>query len=50
YIIIYTPKNYVDVELRIPSIEKAKDLLGFVPQVDLNEGIIKTFNWYKKNI
>ncbi|HRI84357.1 MAG TPA: NAD-dependent epimerase/dehydratase family protein [Ignavibacteria bacterium] len=48
--IIYTPKNYVDVELRIPSIEKAKDLLGFVPQVDLNEGIIKTFNWYKKNI
>jgi len=48
--IIYTPKNYVDVELRIPSIEKAKELLGFIPQVDLNEGIIKTFNWYKKNI
>ncbi|MBK8981275.1 MAG: NAD-dependent epimerase/dehydratase family protein [Ignavibacteria bacterium] len=48
--IIYTPKNYVDVELRIPSIEKAKDLLGFIPQVDLNEGILKTFNWYKKNI
>jgi len=48
--IIYTPKNYVDVELRIPSIEKAKDLLGFNPVVDLNEGIKRTFNWYKKNI
>ncbi|MEO8446124.1 MAG: NAD-dependent epimerase/dehydratase family protein [bacterium] len=47
--IVYVPKNYVDVELRIPSIEKAKDLLGFIPQVDLNEGILKTYQWYKKN-
>ena len=46
--IVYVPKNYVDVELRIPSIEKAKELLGFEPKVDLNEGIVKTFQWYKK--
>jgi dTDP-glucose 4,6-dehydratase len=44
----YIPKNYVDVELRIPSIDKAQEILGFKPKVDLNEGIIKTFNWYKK--
>jgi UDP-glucuronate decarboxylase len=48
--IVYIPKNYVDVELRIPSIEKAKELLGFFPKVDLNEGILKTYNWYKKNL
>ncbi|MDQ3020697.1 MAG: NAD-dependent epimerase/dehydratase family protein [Bacteroidota bacterium] len=48
--IIYIPKNYVDVELRIPSIEKAKDLLGFAPKIDLNEGIVRTHNWYKKNL
>lgn len=47
--IIYVPKNYVDVELRIPSIEKAKELLGFIPKTDLNEGILKTYKWYKKN-
>lgn len=47
--IVYIPKNYVDVELRIPSIEKAKDILGFYPKVELNEGILKTFKWYKKN-
>lgn len=46
--IIYVQKNYVDVELRIPSIEKAEKLLGFRPKVDLNTGIIKTFAWYKK--
>jgi len=46
----YVPKNYVDVELRIPSIEKATELLGFTPKVDLNEGIKRTFEWYKKNL
>jgi len=46
--IVYVPKNYVDVELRIPSIEKAKELLGFVPKVDLNQGILRAYKWYKK--
>lgn len=45
----YVPKNYVDVELRIPSIEKAKELLGYSPKVDLNEGIRKTSVFYKKH-
>jgi dTDP-glucose 4,6-dehydratase len=44
----YVPKNYVDVELRIPSIEKAETILGYHPKVNLNEGIVKTFDWYKK--
>lgn len=48
--IVYVPKNYVDVELRIPSIEKAKELLQFVPKIDLNEGIFRTYKWYKKDI
>ncbi|MEO8666166.1 MAG: NAD-dependent epimerase/dehydratase family protein [Ignavibacteria bacterium] len=48
--IVYVPKNYVDVELRIPSIEKAKELLGFIPKIELNEGIVRTYEWYKKNL
>ena len=48
--IVYIPKNYVDVELRIPSIIKAQELLGFKPKVDLNEGIKRTYEWYKKNL
>jgi dTDP-glucose 4,6-dehydratase len=46
--IVYIPKNYVDVELRIPSIEKAEKLLNYKPKTDLNTGIKKTFAWYKK--
>ncbi|MDP3939992.1 MAG: NAD-dependent epimerase/dehydratase family protein [Deltaproteobacteria bacterium] len=43
----FVPKNYADVELRIPSIEKAKTILGFCPQVDLEEGIRRTAEWYR---
>lgn len=45
--IIYVPKNYVDVELRIPSIEKAENLLGFIPKYNLVEGLEKTIEWYR---
>jgi nucleoside-diphosphate-sugar epimerase len=38
------------VELRIPSIEKAKTLLGFELKVDLNEGIKRTIEWYKRKM
>lgn len=36
-----------DVELRIPSIAKAEKLLGFSPMVDLEEGLIRTIDWYR---
>ncbi len=46
--IIFVPKNYVDVELRIPSIEKAKEKLGYSPKIDLDEGLRRTIEWYRK--
>lgn len=46
--IVHQAKNYADVELRIPSIEKAQELLGYEPKVDLNEGLLRTIEWYKK--
>lgn len=48
--IIFVPKNYVDVELRIPDIKKSKDLLGFDPKIDLNEGLKRTIDWYRTNL
>lgn len=46
--IIYVPKTYVDVELRIPSIEKAKTILGYNPKIELEEGIKRTIEWYRE--
>lgn len=45
----HVPKHYVDVELRIPSIDKAKEILKFSPIIDLNEGLRRTIEWYKEN-
>ena len=45
--IVYVPKNYVDVEIRVPSIDKAVDLLGFKPKYDLIEGLKRTIQWYR---
>ena len=38
--------NYPDVELRIPDINKARTLLGFEPEVDLDDGLKRTIAWY----
>jgi nucleoside-diphosphate-sugar epimerase len=46
-VIRHIHKDYVDVELRIPSIEKAQRLLGYQPQVDLDEGLRRTIAWYR---
>jgi UDP-glucose 4-epimerase len=45
--IVFTRKDYVDVELRIPAVGKARDLLGFEAQVDLEEGIRRTAEFYR---
>ena len=39
---------YCDVELRIPNIEKGKNLLGYEPKISLDDGLERTLKWYKK--
>jgi nucleoside-diphosphate-sugar epimerase len=41
--------SYPDVEMRVPSIEKAKKLLGYKPRVDYEEGLKRTIDWYRAN-
>lgn len=43
----FTYKDYADVELRIPSVRKAAELLGFEAQIDLDEGIRRTAEFYR---
>jgi len=38
-----------DVELRIPSVAKAKEILGFEARCELEEGLSRTIDWYRKN-
>jgi nucleoside-diphosphate-sugar epimerase len=38
---------YTDVELRIPDISSARNVLGYSPSIDLEEGLIRTIEWYR---
>lgn len=45
--IIFKPPPPEEVELRIPSIAKAKSVLGYTPKVGLNEGLRHTIQWFR---
>jgi UDP-glucose 4-epimerase len=45
--ILFRDQLSADIELRIPSVEKASQVLGFKAQVDLEEGITKTAEYFK---
>jgi UDP-glucose 4-epimerase len=40
--------NHPDVELRVPHVGKAKELLGWSAKVDLEEGLLRTILWYRQ--
>jgi nucleoside-diphosphate-sugar epimerase len=39
--------DFPDVELRIPDVAKAEKLLGYRPQVELEDGLLQTIEWYR---
>jgi UDP-glucose 4-epimerase len=47
--IVFTRKDYLDVELRVPSVKKARELLGFEAKIDLEEGIRRTAEYYRSS-
>jgi UDP-glucose 4-epimerase len=48
--IVFTRRDYADVELRIPAVNKASQLIGFDAQVDLEEGICRTAEFFRKEL
>jgi UDP-glucose 4-epimerase len=45
--IVFQPLHYADVELRIPNVEKAREILGFEASVELDDGLARTIAWYR---
>ena len=48
--IMFKPPLSADIELRIPSVEKAERILGFKAQHDLEYGIAQTAKWIEKHL
>ncbi len=47
--IIFKPHPGPEVDLRVPSIEKAMSLLDFKPAVSLEAGVAQAITWYREN-
>ena len=43
-------KDYADIELRVPSVEKAREKIGFEAEVDLEQGIQQTAEFFKEEL
>jgi UDP-glucose 4-epimerase len=48
--IVFQPLHYTDVELRIPNVSKARELLGFETEVELDDGLARTIAWYRARL
>ncbi|MDI2589752.1 NAD-dependent epimerase/dehydratase family protein [Psychrobacillus sp. NEAU-3TGS] len=46
----FVAKTAVDIELRVPQTDKAKEILEFEAKVDLEEGIAKTAEFFKRKV
>lgn len=48
--ILFKPALSAEIELRIPSVEKAHQVLGFRAKIDVDEGIGRTASWIEKHL
>jgi UDP-glucose 4-epimerase len=48
--IVFVKWPQADVELRIPNIDKARELLGYTAEVDLEDGLLRTIRWYRQKV
>ena len=47
--IVFDPPLSADIAIRIPSVKKTEEILNFKAKVDLEEGVLRTAEWMKKN-
>lgn len=46
--VVFKDSSIADVAVRVPSIAKAQQQLGFMPQVGLDEGLTRTIEYFRK--
>jgi UDP-glucose 4-epimerase len=47
--ILFCTSPFPDISIRVPSLEKARRLLGYEPKYDLNTGLKLTIRWCRNN-
>lgn len=47
---VYAPPRPGDIKHSLADVKRAKEVIGYEPFVDFEEGIAKAINWYKENL
>jgi UDP-glucose 4-epimerase len=47
--IVFAPTLSADIAIRIPSVDKTQEVLGFKAKVDLEEGVKRTAEWMRQS-
>jgi nucleoside-diphosphate-sugar epimerase len=48
--VVFDHTKPVTIPFRMLNVEKARRLLGFVPEISLEQGLRDTVQWYLKNL
>ncbi len=48
--LVFKEMTSPDVEVRIPDIKKAREILRFEPKVELEDGLLRTIEWYREKM
>jgi nucleoside-diphosphate-sugar epimerase len=48
--LVFKEMTSPDVEVRIPDIHKAREVLAFEPKVELEDGLLRTIDWYRQKM
>jgi dTDP-glucose 4,6-dehydratase len=48
--IVHEPAREEDPQQRCPDISLAEQTLGWHPQIDLREGLVRTYDWYRRAV
>jgi nucleoside-diphosphate-sugar epimerase len=48
--IMLTDAPFPDIEIRVPSLDKAREILDYQPAYDLRHGLQLTADWYRQNL
>jgi nucleoside-diphosphate-sugar epimerase len=47
--IVFKAPGFADIDLRVPDIAKSREVLGFNPEVGLEEGLAMNIEWVRNN-
>lgn len=47
---VFKKLDFTDIDIRVPDTSKAREILGFTPRVELEEGLSKTIDWVRGHV